>query len=60
MGFSKGKRFELGLGVFLGAFNVNMDGFLSFSTEEEEPITVMAKDGWHDGNEVKCFKSCLG
>jgi hypothetical protein len=39
---------------------VNRYGFLSFSTKEEEPITVMAKDGWHDGNKVKCFKSYLG
>ena len=34
--------------VFFRAFNVNMDGFLSLSAEEEKPVSMMAEDFGHE------------
>jgi len=41
------KRLDPKFSVFLRAFNVNVDGFFSFSAEEEKPVSMMAEDLGH-------------
>lgn len=43
MGLREQKRLDPKFSVFFRAFNVNMDRLFSLSTEEEKPVSMMAK-----------------
>ncbi len=47
MGLRKQKRLNPKLSVFFRVFNVNVDGLFSLSTEEEKPVSMMAKNLGH-------------
>lgn len=43
----KHERLNPEFSVFFRAFNVNMDGLLGLSAEEEKPVSMMAEDFGH-------------